>query len=736
MLAPLEDAIAGCKSQDSLIWTESLRESFAVAQRALSSNKTIVLPLASDQIWIVTDGSVKQRGVGATMYVSRHSKLHLAGFFSAKLRQRQVTWLPCEVEALSIAVATKHFSPYLIQSKHNACILTDSKPCVQAFEKLCRGEFSTSPRVSTFLSTVSRYQASVRHLSGLANVPSDFASRNAPECDNLNCQVCSFVRQTEDSVVRQVTAQEVISGKVKIPFANRTAWGNIQADCSDLRRTRAHLLQGTRPSKKLTNIKDVKRYLNVATIAKDGLLVVQQSQPLAPVRERIIIPRDVVSGLLTALHLQLDHPSVHQLKQVTHRYFYALDLDKYIEHACNNCSQCAALRNAPHVVVEQTSSHSPSKIGVSFAADIIKRERQLILVLRETVTSFTVTCLVENERRETLRDALIHLCIELRPLDGPLSVIRTDPAPGFKALVNDELLHRHRINVEVGRVKNINKNPVAEKAVRELEDELLRQDPSGGFVSPLSLSIATSSLNSRIRSQGLSARELWTQRDQFTNDQLPISDWDVIRKQHNQRSLNHPHSEKAKTPSGKVAPDCPVNVGDLVYLYCDRNKTCARDRYLVVQVEGAWCNVQKFKGKQLRSASYRIKRSECYKVPGCSEASFRPREYASSDGDSDVEESPIVHKDNQEETERPLHPPIGESLGVSEPVIPSILSTPEPVHNAGAIDSHSESPLSNDNIVPDSSLNVPSEVIDTGPRRSTRKRVAPQRYQDPDFSGR
>ena len=79
-------------------------------------------------MWIVTDGSVKKQGIGATLYVHRGGHLRLAGFFSAKLRDRQVTWLPCEIEALAIAAATKHFSPFIIQSKHNACILTDSKP--------------------------------------------------------------------------------------------------------------------------------------------------------------------------------------------------------------------------------------------------------------------------------------------------------------------------------------------------------------------------------------------------------------------------------------------------------------------------------------------------------------------------------------------------------------------------------------------------------------------------------
>ena len=177
------------------------------------------------------------------MYVTHNNKLQLAGFFSAKLRSHQVMWLPCEIEALSITAA-KHFSPYIIQSKTPACILAGSKPCVQSFEKLCRGEFSSSPRVATFLSTVSRYQASVRHVAGAAMLPSDFASRNAPKCDNPTCQVCSFIQCTEDSVVLRTSVQSIMSGTAKLPFTTRAAWLALQAECPDLRRTHAHLTQG------------------------------------------------------------------------------------------------------------------------------------------------------------------------------------------------------------------------------------------------------------------------------------------------------------------------------------------------------------------------------------------------------------------------------------------------------------------------------------------------------------
>ena len=214
-----------------------------------SSNQSITLPRPNDELWLVTDGSVKQCGVGATLYVMRNGKLKRAGLFSAKLRGRQISWLPCEIEALCIAAAIRHFGPYIVQSVHNTSTLTESKPCVQAHEKLCRGEFSVSPRVSTFLSVVSRYQATIRHLAGAANVPSHFASRNAPTCREQQCQVCSYVRQLEQSVVMQrVTTADITSGKARLPFTSRSAWLGIQADCQDLRRTHSHLIQGTRPS--------------------------------------------------------------------------------------------------------------------------------------------------------------------------------------------------------------------------------------------------------------------------------------------------------------------------------------------------------------------------------------------------------------------------------------------------------------------------------------------------------
>ena len=234
----------------------------------------------------------------------------------------------------------------------------DSKPCAQGFEKLCRGEFSSSPRVTTFLSVVSRYQVTVSHLSGQANILSDFASRNAPLCIEPNCQICCFISHTDNDETR-------------LPFTTRSACGSIQSECADLRRSHAHLKQGTRPSKKLTNIKDVKRYLSVASIAKDGLLVVRRCDPFVPPSELIIVPRSVLDGLVTALHIKLGHPSKHQLNLVLKRYLYALDMSRAVEQASDSRHICESLKRFPKSLIQQSSDDPPDLVGICYAADFL-----------------------------------------------------------------------------------------------------------------------------------------------------------------------------------------------------------------------------------------------------------------------------------------------------------------------------------------------------------------------------
>ena len=119
----------------------------------------------------------------------------------------------------------------------------------------------------------------------------------------------------------------------RCPFTARSAWLDIETECPDLRHTH----------KTLTKIKDVlKGYLNT-----DGLLLVPRNDPLVRSSELIIVPRSVLDGLVTALHIKLDHPSKHQLILVMKRHFHAIDLAKAVDSACYSCHICASLQKHP-----------------------------------------------------------------------------------------------------------------------------------------------------------------------------------------------------------------------------------------------------------------------------------------------------------------------------------------------------------------------------------------------------
>lgn len=87
LLTPLDKITAGRDSKETVTWTDELTGAFTKAQTALLSNRSITLPQPNDQLWIVTDGSVKKHGLRATLYITRDKNIHLVSFFSAKLRK-------------------------------------------------------------------------------------------------------------------------------------------------------------------------------------------------------------------------------------------------------------------------------------------------------------------------------------------------------------------------------------------------------------------------------------------------------------------------------------------------------------------------------------------------------------------------------------------------------------------------------------------------------------------------
>ena len=234
------------------------------------------------------------------MYVSRASLLHLSGFYSGKLPKHQVTWLPCEVEALSIAAAVKYISPFIIQSSHPTTALIDGKPCVQVINKLCRGEFSASPRVTSFLTTVSRYQVTLQHLAGKANLSSDFTSRNAPTATSPTAMtwrtpLCEASQYRTSSTIKPVShspqGQPGFRSKVILPTSGE--FTPILNKALVLQRNLPMFVMSSVSLTVLLLLKTEFSWLNVVN------LLFQLLRPSSYL--------SVLDGLFTALHIKLNH---------------------------------------------------------------------------------------------------------------------------------------------------------------------------------------------------------------------------------------------------------------------------------------------------------------------------------------------------------------------------------------------------------------------------------------------
>ena len=416
--------------------------------------------------------------------------------------------------------------------------------------------------------------------------------------------------------------------------------------------------------------------------------------------------------MLTALHIKLVHPTQFQLKQIFSRYFFALDIDSALRATCENCHTCFSLKKIDHtsLAVPSTTSDPPPAIGLSFAGDVLRCEKQFILVLRESVTSYTLACIIDSKDHITLCNGLIQLCVGLIPLDGPSATICTNPAPGFQKLVQDTILAQHRIVIELGRAKNINKNPVVERSIQELEDEILKLDRDRSTVTNSQLAIAVANLNSRLCSHGLSSREMWTQRDQFTSTPLPLDDQKLLEEQHRRRlTYNMRHNQVSCKPS---SDDLPIPEGSIVYINTERNKTQSRPRYIVSSQDGPWYQVKKFIGTQLRNQSYRVHRNQLSYIP-------IPDPPSSS--------QPTTTHNDEEETIHETELPPDTNTAISTPLQPR--PTVEPPSVLIPPVALTELPTSV-NVTP----NIQSQTPDVEISRPKRQTRLPVRFSDYDMS--
>ena len=383
--------------------------------------------------------------------------------------------------------------------------------------------------------------------------------------------------------------------------------------------TTHHIASSQAPDKRKTKNENTKLKLlhnlyrsGKLKLHKDGLITVTHVDPNGSTYQAVSIPTVFFPGLIHALHYKLNHPSKSQLTKLVARHFYTPGYQRIIDKVTEACETCLALKQLPKEIFSETTGDI-NGFGTNFSADIIERNQQHILIVREKLSSFTITRFIPNQTADTLREHLIAMIIEMVPHTG--TVVQVDCATSWATLANEfdknhSYLKRLNIKVDLGRHMNKNKNPVIDNACKEFHKEVLRLKPEGNKLSEIERAIITSNMNHRIRSSGHSSTEMCFKRESILNVDKPIDD---------QKLSNEIKERSVKKHNKPIIVEENIEVGHNVFVKHDKSKLKARELYKVIEIfqrnNEPWAIIQKH-DVQFRRKQYEVKIAELVSLPG------------------------------------------------------------------------------------------------------------------------
>lgn len=294
------------------------------------------------------------------------------------------------------------------------------------------------------------------------------------------------------------------------------------------------------------------------------------------------------------------------------KYFFTMSSSTIIDNMYNNCQLCKSVQILPKQL--QTFKTNATEPGTHLAIDVLRRAKQKIIVCRDQFSGFTTAAFIPDETIPSLQDGIIRITQTIRHPNH--TVIRTDGAPAFKSLANQQNspLKELNISLEIGSPLNKNSNACIDKAIAELNTELKKIVKEETPINEATLSSAINIINNKLRRNGkLSAADIIFSRDRLSNKNLQLDDKKLADNQLQTRNNSH------KTPSLTLKPD--IKPGDIVMLTENPKKHHIRETLLVTDKSGKQLKVQKLtnalnnKQSQLRNAPNIISIDKVMKIP-------------------------------------------------------------------------------------------------------------------------
>ena len=356
-------------------------------------------------------------------------------------------------------------------------------------------------------------------------------------------------------MIQNVKIEDIERGSISMPFIQQNAWKQAQSQDKTLQILLSLIKSGQTPERRKTCSENTTLKLlhnlyckGSLKISNQGLITVTQCHENGDQTQAIVVPTNLYPGLVHSIHLKTMHSSKLQLQRLMSRYFYSVGHQRVISEVVDNCHTCLSLKELPKELFPETTGQIQG-FGSHFACDIMVRNSQKILWIREKLTQFTGAKILEQDTGDETLKAIVMLIADMVPEYG--SVVRTDNASTFQKINSsvdkgDSWLNKFNIKLELGETFNQNHNPIAENLIKEAHKEVNKAGYTSNQMDELQLSLVVKNINSRIRNRGLSAKEMCFMRDQVTNKNINYDDTTLKDQQREKRESTHnkvPHPE-------------------------------------------------------------------------------------------------------------------------------------------------------------------------------------------------
>ena len=612
-LDPFDKLVADRDSKEPFVWDRQLEQQFKTAVDDVDNLQTLYLPHPDDQLMIVVDAAKTNPGLGHTLYAIKDNKKLPVSFHSTKLQPPHSAWLPCELEALAFANAISTEYETIKETTKPIIISPDSKSVADAVKLITKGKFSTNPRIQTLISNVNRVPIIVQLASGKSNLNQcgDFQSRNPSSCVSEHCSICMFITEQSNAILDPSAINAMSPDNTEQVANNVQAWKKIQNNDKACTEAKYFLKTGKTPSKRSgKTYSEIRRLVSIAKVDHNDMLSVEsrQNKFSTTTNNLIVVPSVYLPALLSQLHNKLQHPTKHQLKAQFDKMYYSVGLHPQLDTLYDNCYFCSAQKKIPTTVDHNTETDVRVP-GTHFHADVIRRQTQKILIIRDHFSSYTAAKIIKAENNSELKNGIIDLIMPLK-IAGT-AFVKVDNATGFAPLTNNRNQELEKLNIQVTQTDALNKNEnaVVDRACNELEQELKRVEPDGRPISQTTLWEVIQRLNHKLRRSGqISAHEIHFNRDMHTGENLNLNYSKLRNDQIMTRTTqNTKHNNTVKKDTIKP------QTGDIVIARTDNDKHKARETYLVTNAQENKVQIQKVlhthanEKMSLRSKTYTTK---------------------------------------------------------------------------------------------------------------------------------